>query len=194
MAIRRFSIAEPGVKSNRFWDQDTAQGAMEHIQTVSITSSGGFSFSNIPQNYKDLMLVCNVRHTAAQTTGYSIMFFNGNASSGYSRIYFYGTGSAVTSARDTNYSQWYGIISPGASATSGIFSSAVIHLLNYSNTNTFKTIIERNSTDLNGSGFSMLSGGLYRDTAAITSIGGGAVSGTYAAGTTFTLYGIKASA
>ena len=198
MAISRLStsrVTQGMPKFQSAWDQESvAVGAMEPIQTVSLGATGAFSFTSIPQGYRDLFLVCSTRSTAAETSGYSILYFNGDAgASNYSRVYFYANGSAVSGSQDTNYAQFYGIMTAGASSVVGIFSTTIINILNYSATNKFKVILEKNSTDLGGSGFAMNSAGTWRSTAAITSINGATVLGSYTAGTTITLYGIRAS-
>ncbi len=64
-----------------------------------------------------------------------------------------------------------------------------INVMNYSNTTTYKTILSR-SSDL----YTEASVNLWRNTAAITSIIIGAQGAyTFSAGSTFTLYGIKAA-
>jgi hypothetical protein len=196
MAISRLStsrLTQGLPKFQSAWDQDLVPaGAIHPIQTVSVGASGGFSFTSIPQTYTDLMIVCNTRNTAAETSGYSIVYFNGDAAStNYSRVYFYATGTSPGGAADTSYAQFYGIMTAGANSTANIFSTTIINIMGYSTTNKFKTILEKNSTDLGGSGFVMNAAGLWRSTAAITSIAGGSVQGSYAPGSTFTLYGIR---
>jgi len=170
-------------------------GAMVPIANVAASgSSNSLSFSNIPSNYQDLMIVLNARSTNASTTTQAIMFFNGDTgSSSYSATWLNGNGSSVSSGRDTNFSQLYCVDGmPAASATSGIFSSTTFHILNYTSTSAFKTVLIRQAADLNGSGLTRLTVGLWRATpAAITSLGVNTVSGNYATGSTMSLYGIR---
>jgi hypothetical protein len=74
-------------------------------------------------------------------------------------------------------------------------STAIINLMNYSNTTTYKTCIARHSSTGN---FALANVGLWRgstgsSTEAITSITVSVDSGTFSAGSTFTLYGIKSA-
>lgn len=173
-------------------------GAMTRLGYAAASgSSNSLSFSNIPSGHQDLMVVLNARSTNASTTTQAIMFFNGDTgSSSYSATWLNGDGSSASSSRQTNFSQLYCVDGmPAASATSGIFSTTIFHILNYTSTSAFKTVLIRQSADLNGSGLTRLTAGLWRATpAAITSLGINTVSGNYASGSTISLYGVKASA
>jgi hypothetical protein len=72
--------------------------------------------------------------------------------------------------------------------------SGMIHIFNYANTSTNKTTLARFASDQNGSGFTALSVGLWRNTAAISSLNISTGNGSifWAAGTTVNLYGIRA--
>jgi hypothetical protein len=195
MAIRRFSTAEPGVKSNKFWDQDTAQGAIEPIATVTFTGTTNttFQFTSIPQTYQDLMMVVSARNTTtAITVSQIIPQFNNDGTTNYSYTALRGNGSSATSFRNTNANFTYGGSTPSGNATAGAFGSIVFHILNYKNTTTFKTLIERSAADLNGSGEVDIAVSTWRSTAAIHTISIGQSYGTaYVPGSTATLYGIK---
>lgn len=156
-------------------------------------SSNQFSFTNIPQTYQDLLVVVYARSTGAVTTTTTNMVINGDSSSSnYSRTILKGDGSSATSSRDTNFSQAYGLDGlPGASSTSGIFSSAEIHILNYANTSTYKTMLSRQAADLNGSGLTELYVTLWRSTSSVQYFYINTNSGNYASGSTIALYGIR---
>jgi len=170
-------------------------GAMVPIGYATASGSSNLlSFSNIPSTYQDLMIVLNARSTNASTTTQAIMFFNGDTGpSNYSATWLDGNGSSATSGRQSNFAQLYCVDGmPAASATAGIFSSTTIQILNYTSTSTFKTVLIRQAADLNGSGLTRLTIGLWRATpAAITSLGINTVSGNYATGSTIALYGIR---
>jgi hypothetical protein len=167
-------------------------GAMVPIASVT-SPAGNVFFNNIPGTYRDLMVVMYVRDTTAATTSGQFGGFNGEfgANTKYSFTSLRGDGTSVTSARVTNQpyisadGQW-----PAASATSGIFGATIWHILNYANTTTFKTYINRSAYDLNGSGSTYLSVGLWRNTAAINQIII-APATTFATGSMLTLYGIR---
>jgi hypothetical protein len=190
MAIRRFSIAEPGVKSNKFWDQDTAQGAMEPINSTVVSVAGTVTLSSIPSTYKDLMLVINAR-TDSSSLSSGLLRLNGDTGTNYSSTMLIGNGTSATSERYSNESFIRIGYAIGSSQLATTYSTQVIQILDYANTSRFKTILSRDASDTNGSGITQLSAGLWRNTAAISSL-------TYpvslVSGSTLTLYGIKAGA
>lgn len=198
MAIRRFSTAEPGVKSNKFWDQDTAQGAMEHIATIALTNNltTTFQFTNIPQTYQDLMMIISARNiTTAVTVSQVIPQFNNDGTTNYSYSVLRGNGSSPSSGRVSNTNFTYGGSTSSGNATSNVFGSIVFHVLDYASSSKFKTLLERSAADINGSGEVDLAVSTWRSTAAITTISMGQSYGTaYEAGSVATLYGIKAGA
>lgn len=170
----------------------TTHGAVVPI-AYATPSSATVTFSNIPQTYQDLLIVLYARDTNASTVGGIYGAFNGTygGAANYSLTRLFGDGASATSNRVSNQTfiaadGYY----PGASSTSGIFGSGEIHILNYANTSTNKTYIHRMAADQNGSGYSYLSVGLWRQTAAISSIYLQLVS-NFAAGTTIALYGIR---
>jgi hypothetical protein len=196
MAIRRFSTAEPGVKSNKFWDQDTQQGAMVPIGSINIVSNTQaqfLSFTNIPQTYQDLMLVLSMRGArAVSNINFHVTIASGQFFSGTT---LYGDGATAASSRFSNgFDPTDGSV-PAASGSAGVFGSAVTHILNYSNSSNFKTTLTRWASDVTGGGTTGLYANLVRVTSAVTSLNVYTDFADYwAAGTTVTLYGIKAGA
>ena len=170
-------------------------GAMVPIASVTGTGSSPIlAFLNIPQTYQDLMLVMSGRATDSASTDLLVLQVNANGLSTSSGTFLLGNGSSATSGRSGDY---YGAeigVMPGNSTTAGIYGSAVVHLLNYTNSTTFKTALVRNAADLNGSGQTRLTAAMFRaNTNPITRID----IFTYAGGnlttdSTATLYGIRA--
>jgi hypothetical protein len=165
-------------------------GAMVPIATAEVagTSNNTF-FSNIPQTFQDLMIVCSVRSARSGPLESINIGINGQTFI-YSSTRLIGNGSTATSIRGTNdqYFCYMGVV-PAATSTSGIFGSAVFHILNY-RSNTNKTILSRTAADLNGSGETQLGVGLFRYTPAISDV---FISTEFTNTTgTITLYGIRA--
>lgn len=198
MAIRRLSTAsiKTGSKSNKLWDQDTQQGAMVPLGSVIVgsnTSTQFLQFNGIPQIYKDLQLVVNARSARALST----INFHITTNSGqfFSGTVLFGDGSTAQSSRFTNGFDPTDGFFPAASAAGGLVGSAVAHILDYTSTSRFKTTITRFATDMNGGGASGVYANLVRSTNAITNVNVYTDFADYwAAGTTATLYGIKAGA
>jgi hypothetical protein len=159
------------------------------LQSVSLTSNTAVvSFSDIDQNYTDLVIVCSF----LKSTGGSprVRFNSDNSSSTlYSQTILYGNGTSALSGRETSQNAYFLFDYFNPSTTN--FNSVTFNLFSYSNTTIFKTILEKSGVADVGT---EVSTGLYRSTNAISSItinaDGG--SGVFGAGTTFDLYGIKA--
>jgi hypothetical protein len=137
----------------------------------------------------------NLAGLAANVSGQ--LRINSDAGGNYSQTLLYGFGSTANSGRESNQSVYwigdYGYLS----STSGVFGNTVLNFMNYKNTTTYKTFLERTSNidDTQSSSMGSTAGvGLWRSTSAITSItlmlGGTSV---YRTGSTFTLYGIAAA-
>ena len=162
----------------------------EPIATTTLGStSSSITFSGIPSTYTDLRLV--VTYTTTTAGQYSYLQFNTDSATNYSDIILVGDGSSAFSLRDTsaNFIAFGSYQSPSSTtipcfATADIFSYAG---------STFKTALITSSMDKNGSGDVEQIVGLWRSTSAITSISIQTSSSTFKAGTTATIYGIKAA-
>lgn len=154
-------------------------------------SAASVTFSNIPQTgYTDLKVVRSARGTASGNNVDTKMTFNG-VTTGYTIRNVYGDGSAAASFSDstTNYT---GGETNGASTTANTFDNAEIYIPNYAgSTNksfSVDNVVENNATF----GLDWLQAGLWSNTAAITSITFTPGSGSFAANSTFSLYGLAA--
>ena len=156
----------------------------EAITTYTLSSaSPSVTFSSIPQTYTDLIIVNN--SISASNNAANTLQFNSDGGSNYSTTFVYGFGSTVASGRLSNSARIY------TARTGSEFSPGITHIMNYSNTTTFKCILSRgNITGDIIIGYA----GLWRSTAAITSINITGENGlNYSIGSNFTLYGIKAA-
>ena len=160
------------------------------IATNTLTSATAtVTLSNIPQNYTDLVLVCSLQGSRSIFGGDFQTRYNGDSSTNYSYTLVTGNGSAVSSNRYSNQSEINNAGSIGGNG-SGEFSVNIINIMNYSNTTVFKTSIASNAhTSVQVQRFV----GLWRSTAAITSISFTGNGYNFNSGSTFTLYGIKAA-
>lgn len=147
------------------------------------------TFSSIAGTYTDIVIVANLKMGAS--TYQPILRFNSDTGSNYSSTTIWGDGSSSGSSRHTNQNGIYA--NPGAGVgTAGQFEPWIINVQNYSNTTTYKTTIARfnNAQSVSNAGV-----GLWRNTAAITTISLTAESGSndFQTGSVFTIYGIKAA-
>jgi len=163
-----------------------AVGNYESIQTVTVGSGGAanITFSSIAATYSHLQVRCMYNTiTNADNIGMTL-----NGSTTPSRVhYLYGDGATATAGSTTSN---LFTIQAGANAT--IMYGMVIDLLDYSNTNKYKTLRSLGGGDFNGSGVTWLSSALYATTSAISSFtlqgSGGQLFTQYSS---FALYGIK---
>jgi hypothetical protein len=158
----------------------------EKIATNTLGSAAAsVTFSSIPSTYTDLVLIA----TPAISTGSNDNKISTNLSGTYSNTYMYGTGSAAASGRIGGgtfiYGDWYASVNTTLGSTVYTYQ-----FMNYANTTTYKTIIGRANSASTGTDAIV---GLIANTGAISSITLTIGASTYAAGSTFTLYGIKAA-
>ena len=175
------------------------------IQSIVAASSvASLTFSNIPQNYNDLVLVANVATTASTSQDLKIQF-NSDTGTNYSRtrLYTYHVGGASWQGDIAGSLTFIGgAWSPGTNMQGGLYSSTVANIVNYSNTSMYKNvnttmnIMGPNFADNNivGKCFGVWRGASGSSTEAITSITVSMGSGNIAAGSTFDLYGIGSAA
>jgi hypothetical protein len=169
-------------------------GVFESIATTVITSdTASVTFSSIPQTYKHLQLRMFAKTDRADLEDVTLIQFNGDTAANYSYHYIRGTGAATASEGATSTSYIYlHFASTGNSGVSNIFGSSVLDILDYADTNKFKTTRSLHGFDANGSGRVYLVSGNWRSTSAITSIVLDQQFGTnWKQYSHFALYGIK---
>ena len=157
---------------------------------ATYTASGtisNYTFTSIPSTYTDLILVTSPVMTSG-TPELKIQF-NSDGTNNYSFTLVYGDGGSAGSTRVTNSTGidigYYGV----ANSTAGACVQ-ITNIQNYANTTTNKTTLTRANNTTYGT---EAIAGLWRNNSAITSITIYPNSSTFASGSTFTLYGIKAA-
>ena len=197
MAVTSFKTSSmtTGSKRARVWDQSSSPGNFESIATNTVTAAtiNEVVFSNIPQTYTHLQLRFTARcNLAASTDNNAEMYFNSDTTSNYSQHGMYSNNlSATGTFANVNMNHLLAGRTTAASSTSGVFGVGIIDILDYTNTNKFKTIRSLTGHDQNGSGFLFLFSGNWRSTAAITSIRFiPANSAAWVQNSNFSLYGV----
>lgn len=166
------------------------------IQSITLTgSAASVTFTAIPQTYTDLVLRWGARVNNADTQVW--IRVNSNSTAAYSQTRILGNGSTATSARVSNNTEIYligGEVPSGAAANT--FSSAELLIPNYT-ASTSKPISFFGANEDNATAANMgVTAGLTSISSAITSItlfGDGSGTTSFAAGSTFHLYGIRNS-
>lgn len=150
------------------------------------SAASQIEFTSISGSYTDLRIVFVYIASSADTvTPY--LRFNGDSGANYSLTRLQGNGTTASSSSSGVEAEIY-IQNTGYVSTTIPFL-ATIDIPSYSGS-TNKTCLITSSPDRNGAGTVAGIVGLWRDTSAITSIRLFTNSGTFAAGTTATLYGI----
>lgn len=169
----------------------------ESIQTVTVGSGGASSvtFSSIPSTYQHLQIrgIGRTNIGGASVLDNVVLQFNGVTTTTYDVHFLNGNGTSAGSGNSTTRDNAIFLRATGDVATSGSFGVAVCDILDYANTSKNKTIRSLSGYDNNGNGELFLWSGLWRNTAAISSItifqnGNTANLVQYSS---FALYGIK---
>lgn len=159
------------------------------IATTTLGSaSATVTFSSISGSYTDLVLIANA--AAASGTPTISMRFNSDTGANYSRTLLIGDGTTASSQRASSSTEMRICNSSGLTTTLGA-NATIANIQNYANSTTYKTTISRSNTSSSATEAIV---NLWRNTAAITQIDLFTNSGVnFAAGSTFTLYGITAA-
>jgi hypothetical protein len=139
------------------------------------SAASSVTFTSIPGTYKDLILVFDGTPTSTADT---ILYFNSDTTNGnYSTVEMVGDGSSTSSST---------FLSTGAVYTSQR-ANFIFNIMDYSATDKHKTSLIRNNAPANN-----VRARAYRwaNTSAVTSVSFRTQSSTFAAGSTFSLYGV----
>jgi hypothetical protein len=156
----------------------------ELLKTTVGTATSSVTLSSIPSGYTDLIIVFS--GTVAAGAGGRIQF-NGDTASNYSHTILYGNGTSAASFRESNLTSGRFTYEGSIGNTDATRNASIIQIMNYSNATTYKTWLSRANRPSVGLDAIV---GLWRSTAAITSITLSVISDTYSVGCTFSLYGI----
>lgn len=163
-------------------------------KTTGNGSSNSISFTSIPATYTDL--VCVITGGAVSADQNILFRFNSDSASNYSTTNLGARALSTTPFSARQSSQAYGYIAwyTAISSTRGM---AIMNIMNYANTTTYKTVISEMRVDEGNATYSGVEQtvNLWRKTPeAINRIDiYCGTSGAFTSGSTFTLYGIKAA-
>lgn len=161
----------------------------EPISTQTLSSSqSSVTFSSIPQTYTDLVLVMWTKpYTSSE--GSIKLNYNSDTGSNYSNTQLTGDRTSTIAGKNSNATSI--ALSYGNALNNPRQPIFITNIMNYSNTTNYKASLTRTSESS-----AYVDGwvGLWRSNSAITTI---TINVTYiyniGAGSTFTLYGIKAA-
>ena len=170
----------------------------ESIATFTPNGSTSITFTSIPSTYKHLQIrvMSRTYNPSSGGDGALRLRINSISTNTYDRHNLSGNGSSASAGADINSTEFsLDAMSTGDNTASGIFGVGIIDIIDYTSTTKNKTLRWINGADANGSGNNLirLQSGLWRNTAAITSLNFfDASANGFAPGTVFSLYGIKA--
>lgn len=178
--------------SGRLWEP---QGAYDALSTVTVPSGGAASitFAGIPNTYKHLQIRAIARD-ANGNNDFSTpqMVINSDTSSTYARHYLSGNGTTASagSTPTTGFAYVGAITNNGTTANS--FAVMIVDILDYQNTNKYKTIRNLSGGDTNSIGSVAFTSALWQSTSAITTISFTSSStANFSQYSQFSLYGVK---
>ena len=163
----------------------------ESIATVTVGSGGSssVSFSSIPSTYSHLQVRGLIRLKKTSEDYLTTTFNSGTAVTARHRLT--GDGSTASAGGGSGTGQDFGPY-PDASQTASVFGVLVLDILDYSNTNKYKTYRMLSGNDRNGAGRIDLQSTTASSTNAINEITFSTYYGDgFAQYSHFALYGIK---
>jgi hypothetical protein len=165
----------------------------ESIATVSVGAGGQstITFSSIPSTYKHLQLRIFARTSRTPSVTDSLdITINSDTGANYAWHTVAGGGTSAVAASAVSQSRAY--ISTAGSGTGGNYGAMIVDILDYANTNKYKTLRTLSGTDANGSGAVYFESDLWMSTSAINRLDLVSQSAsTILQYSSFALYGIK---
>jgi hypothetical protein len=171
-------------------------GAYDSIATATVGTSGVVEFTSIPSTYKHLQIRAINRNDSGSTNVSDLLMRLGSANSpdtgtNYSQHQLTGDGATASAGGSASTSSIYVAPSPRNGNGASIFGVFVLDILDYTDTNKYKTVRCLSGDNRNGSGDVVFTSGNWRNTAAINYVRLYISSVSFVSGTEFALYGIK---
>jgi len=170
-------------------------GAYDSIATTNVGSGGtsSITFSSIPSTYTHLQIRGIARTNRSAAAQDAIRYrFNSDSGSNYTLHYLLGNGSAASAGASTSNTSGYMDGFTMSDSLANSFGAFNLDILDYANTNKYKTCRALSAREDNTSGAVWLESTLWINTSAISSIVLTPLSGTLINQySSFALYGIK---
>jgi hypothetical protein len=187
-----------GIWASQNYSRYSLPTSFDSIATSTVETGGAsfIEFTSIPSTYTHLQLRYMSKSTTDGTLISVKLEVNSDTGSNYAYHGLYGDGGSAGAFGAANASY---IVGPetvgGGAARANMFRATVLDILDYANTNKFKTFRYLDGSSLNtnvaGTQGIRLVSGLWRSTNAITSLKITPLSGNFAQYSHFALYGIK---
>jgi len=169
-------------------------GSMYHIASTTLSSSAlTVTFSSIPADYTHLQVRWIGRGTFSDPSAGQKVNFNSDTGANYTGHLLRGDGATVYAddGASATSAAFFGRVA-AATSTAGMFGGFVMDILDYANTNKYKTLRCLGGSDRNGSGEIRFNSDAWMSTTAITSMTFQITDGgNYDTYSSFSLYGVK---
>jgi hypothetical protein len=170
-----------------------AKSTFEFIGNVTLASNGGIDITGIPATYTDLIIKGNLRGTGSSSVENAWYYFNNDRRAIYSDMRMIGyaasPGTWVQNSAWGNTENYIGAIASINPDVTGGNTPFEIKVSQYANTSRWKFTIGCWGTYTYEAGYR---NGNYETTDAINRFTMACGSGTFAAGSSVTIWGIKA--
>lgn len=169
-------------------------GDFQSIATTTVGAGGAatITFSSIPSTYKHLQVRALAKTNRVDYNDEAIIRFNSDSSALYTYHELVGVGAGTAAFGEANLTGTPAFLTAGSYLSTNVFGISILDILDYANTNKFKTVRNLGGTDSNGGGRVALQSGAWRSTTAISSITLVPKNGTlFSEYSSFALYGIK---
>jgi hypothetical protein len=181
-----------GIWASSFRSAAGPVGAYDALATVTLSAStASISFVGIPSGYKHLQLRGILRSPTGTNVGGGKVTFNSDTTSGnYTFHRLVGDGSSASAYSQSGLD--FILRCVNNSITAGTFGASIVDILDYDNTNKYKTTRALTGAEINGAnGVLGLYSQLWLNTAAITSITVTPSEANFSQYSQLALYGVK---
>ena len=177
-----------GIWASQNYSRYSITGSYESIATVTVGAGGAANveFTSIPSTYTHLQ-VRGISNPATSGANLSAQL-NSDTGTNYTYHEVYGTGSAAGVQAETGKTA---ILDIDGSSNSTSYGAMIMDILDYANTNKYKTVRTLSGVDTNGGGYVRLISHLWLNTNAITTIKLSYSGQNLRQYSSFALYGIR---
>lgn len=177
----------PKSKSTLSGNLPILSGSYESIATVTVGAGGQstVSFTSIPSTYKHLQLRCSIMNTTTNNPRFTLN--NDTIGANYYMHSIYNNNPNVSTYNEANNA---GGIAFAYNESTTSPTASITDILDYSNTNKYKTSRIMSGYDANGTGYIFYRSGLWMSTSAVNRIDITSTGGNLAQYSSFALYGI----
>ena len=182
-----------GIWASQNYSRYSITGSYESIATVTVGGGGSatITFSSIPSTYSHLQIRVLSRKSSAGGGDGMFIRFNSDSAGNYALHQLDADGSSVSAYGAASQTQINSTATATSSQSANVFGAQIWDILDYANTNKYKTLRAMNGFDNNGSGKIRYGSGLWMNTNAITQIDITGNGDNFAQYSSFALFGIK---